>query len=94
MMTRRDFNSTLGLLLSAAWLSSCSDENIPSFLTDYARAYRDDPFAATLKWFLEAKFGLFMHYGLYSLLGRGEWVQFHEKIPVLEYQKLRDRFTA
>jgi alpha-L-fucosidase len=50
--------------------------------------------AETLRWFREAKFGLFIHYGLYSLLGRGEWVQYHEKIPIAEYRELQDRFTA
>jgi len=47
-----------------------------------------------IAWFRDAGFGLFMHYGLYSLLGRGEWVQYVEKIPVKEYEKLKDRFTA
>jgi len=47
-----------------------------------------------IEWFRNAKFGLFMHYGLYSLLGRGEWVQFNEKIPVKEYEQLKDRFSA
>jgi alpha-L-fucosidase len=47
-----------------------------------------------LAWFREAKFGLFMHYGVYSILGRGEWVQLREAIPVAEYGKLKDRFTA
>jgi len=32
--------------------------------------------------FRNAGFGLFMHYGLYSLLGRGEWVQFSKKIKI------------
>jgi len=35
-----------------------------------------------------------MHYGLYSLLGRHEWVQLREKIRVKQYEKLADRFTA
>lgn len=47
-----------------------------------------------LEWFRDAGFGLFMHYGLYSLLGRGEWVQLHEKIPVAEYEKLKGDFSA
>ncbi len=47
-----------------------------------------------MKWFMEAKFGLFLHYGLYSLLGKGEWVQFHDKMHVEEYAKLKDKFTA
>ena len=42
----------------------------------------------------QARFGLFLHYGLYSLLGRHEWVQLREKIRVPEYAKLKDRFTA
>jgi alpha-L-fucosidase len=50
--------------------------------------------SAMLEWFRESRFGLFIHYGLYSLLGRGEWVQFHEQIPVAEYERLKDRFTA
>ena len=37
---------------------------------------------------------MFLHYGLYSLLGRGEWVQLNEKIHVAEYAKLKDKFTA
>lgn len=41
-----------------------------------------------------AKFGLFMHYGVYSLLGRGEWVQLRDTIPVAEYGKLKNQFTA
>jgi alpha-L-fucosidase len=41
-----------------------------------------------------ARFGLFLHYGLYSLVGRHEWVQLREKIRVAEYAKLKDRFTA
>jgi len=40
----------------------------------------------------DARFGLFMHWGLYSILGRGEWVQWNEQIPVQEYAKLADRF--
>lgn len=39
-------------------------------------------------------FGMFVHWGLYSQLGRGEWVQYIEKIPKVEYKKLFDSFTA
>ena len=50
--------------------------------------------ARRIAWWRDAKFGLFMHWGVYSLLGRGEWVQWTEQIPVDEYHKLADRFTA
>jgi len=40
----------------------------------------------------DARFGLFIHWGLYSILGRGEWVQWNEQIPVEEYAKLAGQF--
>jgi len=50
--------------------------------------------AESMEWFRKARFGLFMHYGVYSILGRGEWVQLREAIPVSEYAKLKEQFTA
>jgi alpha-L-fucosidase len=41
-----------------------------------------------LEWFLAARFGMFIHWGLYSQLGRHEWVMNRERIPVAEYEKL------
>ena len=67
---------------------------IPSYLRGYESLFHADPRQAARQWFAEARYGLFLHYGLYSLLERHEWVQFREKIPVREYAKLADRFTA
>lgn len=67
---------------------------LPSYLSGYDDLYAVNPRKAALQWFQDAKFGLFLHYGLYSILGRHEWVQFKEKIPVKEYEKLKERFTA
>jgi alpha-L-fucosidase len=47
-----------------------------------------------IRLFSDRKFGLFMHWGLYSILGRGEWVQYVEKIPIPEYEKLAQRFRG
>lgn len=66
----------------------------PAYLAAYKALYAKDPHAAALSWFSNARFGLFLHYGLYSLLARGEWVQLREKIPVAEYEKLTEQFTA
>lgn len=46
-----------------------------------------------LKWFQDARFGMFIHWGLYSILARGEWVMHHEKIPVPEYEPLAQQFN-
>lgn len=41
-----------------------------------------------MAWWREARFGMFVHWGLYSQLGRHEWVMNRERIPVTEYEKL------
>jgi len=49
--------------------------------------------ARRMKWWHEAKFGMFIHWGLYSVLGRHEWVMENEGIPVREYERLAQRFV-
>jgi alpha-L-fucosidase len=44
------------------------------------------------EWFQEARFGLFIHWGIYSVLGRGEWAMQNERIPIAEYEKIAGRF--
>ncbi|MBI4928680.1 MAG: alpha-L-fucosidase [Anaerolineae bacterium] len=46
-----------------------------------------------LQWFLDSRFGMFIHWGLYSLIARGEWVMHNESIPVAEYEKLVPQFN-
>jgi alpha-L-fucosidase len=46
-----------------------------------------------MRWWHEAKFGMFIHWGLYSVLGRHEWVMEMEGIPAQEYEKLAQQFT-
>lgn len=45
-----------------------------------------------LAWWRDMKFGMFIHWGLYSILGRGEWVMHNEQIPAEEYAKLAEDF--
>jgi alpha-L-fucosidase len=40
------------------------------------------------EWFQDAKFGLFIHWGVYSVLGDGEWVMNNQRIPISTYEKL------
>src|SRR5579864_307857 len=46
-----------------------------------------------MKWWHEARFGMFIHWGLYSVAGRHEWIMENEAIPVAEYEQLAQRFT-
>lgn len=48
---------------------------------------------AARKWFRDAKFGLFIHWGVYSVLGEGEWVMNIKKMSVQDYEKLPPRFN-
>jgi alpha-L-fucosidase len=45
------------------------------------------------RWFQDAKFGLFIHWGVYSVLGDGEWVMNNKKIPISEYENLPAQFN-
>ena len=47
-----------------------------------------------MQWFRYAKFGMMIHWGLYSIPGQGEWVMFNHRIDTREYAKLADRFDA
>jgi len=44
-------------------------------------------------WMDDAKFGLFIHWGIYSQLKDGEWVMFRRKMPISEYELLAKTFN-
>lgn len=46
-----------------------------------------------IDWFKEARFGMFIHWGLYSIPARGEWVMHVERIPVKEYSLWAKQFN-
>lgn len=68
--------------------------DVPPYLEEYEDRYKEAPHEAAIEWFTDADYGLFLHYGLYSLLGNHEWVQYHEEIPPEEYGLLQEYFTA
>jgi len=71
------------LVLAVPWQLRAQSTSQPSV------AYQ--PTAANLgarRWFQDAKFGMFIHWGVYSVLGDGEWVMNNRQITVQEYEKL------
>ncbi len=46
-----------------------------------------------MKWFHEARLGIYVHFGLYSLLERGEWTMYSERISPKDYDYLADHFN-
>ena len=47
---------------------------------------------ARMKWWRDARFGMFIHYGLYSQLNSHEWAMFAENYEIAEYEKFADNF--
>lgn len=46
------------------------------------------------KWYNDARFGMFIHWGLYAIPARGEWVRSNERMPKEEYDVFMDEFYA
>ena len=46
-----------------------------------------------MAWFTQARFGMFLHWGLYSIPARGEWIRSTEEMPEEEYMKYFDEFN-
>ena len=67
-------------------------ERPPQPVEDTSRATRTAS-AKGVEAFLQARFGLSVHWGLYSLEGRGEWVHFVERIPFEIYRQRLHRFN-
>ena len=44
------------------------------------------------KWFMEARFGMFIHWGLYSIPAKGEWMMSEAEMSVSEYKQYFDLF--
>lgn len=72
---------------------------IPAFLLVSILTNSQTPYipsAENLKareWFQDAKFGMFIHWGVYSILGDGEWVMNNQGIDKASYQKLPSFFN-
>ena len=45
-----------------------------------------------MRWWRKARFGMFVHWGLYAIPGRGEWIRNRESIPPDEYHLLAGQF--
>lgn len=80
-------------------LTSTEDDPIRVSSGQRADANRDP----RLDWWREARFGLFIHWGLYAIPagqwngqavpGIGEWIMLRARIPVAEYEKLAEQFN-
>ncbi|MFO1496907.1 MAG: alpha-L-fucosidase [Verrucomicrobiota bacterium] len=83
----------LSLLAATVWITSAAAQVKES----------KEQFEHRMEWFREARFGMFIHWGLYSVAagewngqpvgGAGEWIQETAKIPTSDYEKLLPKFN-
>ncbi len=96
--TRRAFLKQLGAAGGAALAAANADglalaqdsatQPAPSAADQKQAATRDDRMA----WWHEAKFGMFIHWGLYSVIGQHEWAKEIEGVPLSQYELLAKHF--
>ncbi|HEV2485141.1 MAG TPA: alpha-L-fucosidase [Terracidiphilus sp.] len=97
--TRRSFLKQFGaagaLALAAANAEGLTPPGAQS-AAPAAGSAADQKQAATreerMKWWHEAKFGMFIHWGLYSVIGQHEWAKEVEGVPIPQYEILAKHF--
>jgi len=72
----------VSLYTSSTFCADNVEVRVCPLLPKETRAEKD----ARMAWWSDARFGMFIHFGLYSVLGRHEWVQRNEKIRPEEYE--------
>jgi alpha-L-fucosidase len=77
------FNTNCGKGKAPAGKPSQAEQESPEVQADRERR---------MKWWHEAKFGMFIHWGLYSVIGHHEWAMEMEGVPVPQYQELAKVF--
>jgi alpha-L-fucosidase len=75
-------------------LSSCTPQGQTRPIEDDDRQFAAEAERWKMSaWFQDAKFGMFIHWGVYSVLGDGEWVMHNRKMTIEAYEQLPARFN-
>src|ERR1700751_881429 len=101
-VSRRSFLQHLGVARAGAMAFSAHSASAlsiakPESRTATAQSSSTQDKAATsraqrMSWWHEAKFGMFIHWGLYSVVGQHEWAMEVEGIPISQYELLAKHF--
>lgn len=87
---------SIAMVMASSYLKA---QESPDPYANETKEQRD----ARMKWWREAKFGMFIHWGVYSVPagtykgkrigGIGEWIMHNAKIPVAEYREFAKQFN-
>ncbi|HVM62815.1 MAG TPA: alpha-L-fucosidase [Verrucomicrobiae bacterium] len=97
-MKPSSFRQAVAATTLAITLASCRSVSTPKAAAPETREQHD----ARMQWWREAKFGMFIHWGVYAVPAGvyhgqptrhvGEWIMFDDKIPVAEYRNFARLF--
>ena len=80
-------NILLAFLIISGLEANAQARDLPAILNETPEQHK-----TRMAWWHDAKFGMFIHWGLYAIPGKGEWIQWNQQIPVEEYAKLAGEF--
>jgi alpha-L-fucosidase len=89
----KQFGAAGALALTAANATSLgAEQSTPAVPLSPTLTKQAATRADRMKWWHEAKFGMFIHWGLYSVIGQHEWAMEFEGIPIAQYEKVARHF--
>jgi alpha-L-fucosidase len=100
---RRTYTAILSAVLCVLWIAGCRQEAAKSPSADVRGGKRTLSKDERMEWWRDARFGMFIHWGLYAVPagewkgkqvpGIGEWIMERAHIPVSEYEQLAGQFN-
>ena len=96
--SRRSFLKQIGATGAVALSASNSPASalapaVPQAPVSPIQQKMDATRAERMAWWHQAKFGMFIHWGLYSVIGQHEWAMEVEGVPIPQYEKLARHFN-
>lgn len=81
--------------ITLTFLGDAPNPKVQEFMDPLPRVIKEQDGAAQLpddqvQWYLDARFGMFIHWGVYAAIGKGEWVMHNEAIPPEEYRRMAE----
>jgi len=99
LFSRRNFVKTLsaaGITASAIKTAYAQTGSLSTQVPDEQASDSPQQLAdreRRMKWWHDARFGMFIHWGLYSVIGQHEWCMENEGVSVAQYELLAKHFT-